>query len=76
MKAHSSRTRTPLARASAWLPLFLTPMALVFLAPASLGIAVEKPPASPLEVGVQAGPNPALTIFSTSEVTGWTEPCG
>ena len=75
MKAHSSRPRTPLSRASAR-TLFLTPIALVFLATASLGIAVEKPPASPVEVGVQAGPNPALTIFSTSEVIGWTEPCG
>ena len=51
-------------------------MALALLSIQGFSTAAEKPPASPVEVGVQAGPAPALTIFSTSEVAGWTEPCG
>jgi len=76
MKAHFSRTIPRLPSARGRIPFFLPAIVLLScLAISSLTLA-DLPKVTPQEAGVQAGPPPALTIFSTSEVTGWTEPCG
>lgn len=44
--------------------------------PAALAAQGGSSAPNTLASGVQPGPPPALTIFYTDEVIGWTEPCG